>query len=99
MSTASTILSSESDYNATDIPSDVSPRAQTLQSDAEKPSWYLRLPNISNKSRAARLITTALAAVYSNNIPVDDSWDDNDNSLVESVAKGIDVGRFDIETV
>ncbi|KAG1882831.1 hypothetical protein F4604DRAFT_1650300 [Suillus subluteus] len=81
------------------IPTGASP------SDAEKPSWYLRLSNISTKSRAANLVATALAAVSNDRIPVEDytpvedPWDDSDYSFLGSVARQIDEGRFDVETL
>ncbi|KAG1891270.1 hypothetical protein F4604DRAFT_403273 [Suillus subluteus] len=74
-------------------------------SDAERPSWYLRLPNISTRSRAAQLVATALAAVFNNRIPVEDHTpvedpcDDNDHSDLGSVAREIDEGHFDVETL
>ncbi|KAG1827089.1 uncharacterized protein BJ212DRAFT_1474276 [Suillus subaureus] len=53
----STIPSSP-DYDETNVPSDVSLRAQ---SDTEQPSWHIRLSNISTKSRAAQLTANTLA--------------------------------------
>ncbi|KAG1860329.1 hypothetical protein DFJ58DRAFT_657996 [Suillus subalutaceus] len=75
------------------------------QSDAEKPSWHIQRSNISTKSRAAKLTATALATVFNDRIPVEDyttveyPWDENDYSILESVAVEIDEGTFNIETL
>ncbi|KAG1864865.1 hypothetical protein F4604DRAFT_1013407 [Suillus subluteus] len=56
-------------------------------------------------SRAAQLIATALAAVFNDRIlvedytPVEYPWDENDYSILESVAVEIDEGTFNIETL
>ncbi|KAG2108491.1 uncharacterized protein F5147DRAFT_652844 [Suillus discolor] len=96
-------MSSSSDYDKTDIPSDISSSTQTLQSHG----WpYLRLPNISTQSRAAQLIATALAAVCNDDIhiegylpePCGELWDGNDLAILRMVATQIDKGLFDVET-
>ncbi|KAG1880911.1 hypothetical protein F4604DRAFT_1922537 [Suillus subluteus] len=74
------------------------------QSDARK---TLQLHNIYGEStgKAARLIAIALATVYNSRIQVGDytpvvgSWDENDYSVLKSVAMGINMGSFDIETL
>ncbi|KAG1863773.1 hypothetical protein F4604DRAFT_2029327, partial [Suillus subluteus] len=53
------------------------------------------------KSKAAQLITMALAAMYNSYIPVMDikGWDENDYTIMGKVAQEIDMGRFDVETL